>query len=143
MLVGRCLANGGIMEYSEILALCLLRISDPTKSDVLMQFVQEAEELITNYINQQSVPDKCKMVWVAIACDIYKYNLLDFTPTSDVDSEVSLPNISTIKIDDAEVSDNVTPALIAARAVRATREIDFLKDYHHRLHPFRKLRWTM
>lgn len=131
------------MDYDTVLILCEARIGNSEVKDLLMQFVLEAEEIILNYINQPEMPNGCKMIWVTIACEMYKYNSMDFTPILDGDEEfeAKLQNISDIKIDDAAVSDSITPALIAAKAIRAIREIDFIKNYRQRLHPFRKIRW--
>lgn len=132
------------MTPSEIATLCLARIGAEGLDTLILQFVDEASELILNYINRTSMPNGCKMVWVAIACDMYKHSMTDFgdnASTFELDG-FALNAVSTVKIDDAEVSDGITPAQIAANASRQSKELDFLKDYRQRLQPFRLMRWT-
>ena len=129
------------MDYEMILSLCELRIGNSEIKDLLLQFIMEAEELILNYINATEVPDGCKMVWVSISCDLYKYNNQDFNALNNGD-DPKLQNISGIKIDDAEVEDTITPAYISSRSNKMKQELDLLKNYRHRLHPFRKMRWV-
>lgn len=132
------------MTPSEIATLCLSRIGAEGLDTLILQFVDEAAELILNYTNRTSIPNGCKMVWVAIACDMYKHSMTDFgdkSSTFELDG-FTLNAVSGVKIDDAEVSDGITPAQITANAGRQTKELDFLKDYRQRLQPFRLMRWT-
>lgn len=115
--------------------------------------VDEAEELILNYINRKEVPSSARMVFVAIATDIYKYNIKDFeleqkfAPVPDETEAASdyLANASEIRIDDAIVKDEITSAKYnreaAALAEQTKAEIDFLKNYRERLQRFRLMQW--
>jgi hypothetical protein len=115
--------------------------------------VDEAEELILNYINRNEMPSAAMMTFVAIATDIYKYNIKDFeldkkfAPDPD-ESEAEadyLANVSEIRIDDAIVKDEITAAQYgrdaAALAAQTKQEVDFLKNYRERLQRFRLMQW--
>lgn len=114
--------------------------------------VDEAEELILNYINRKEMPSAALMVFAAVASDIYKYNIKDFeldnSSSSDPEGGASnnyLANVSEIRIDDAIVKDDITAAkynsLGAAMAAQVQKEVDFLKNYRERLHRFRLMQW--
>lgn len=122
---------------------------DPSKDPMIQLAVDEAEELILNYIHRNEMPSAAKMVFVAVAADIYKYNIKDFGLDSkpeggDADNDY-LANISEIRIDDAIVKDDITAAKYnrdaAALAAQAKVETDFLKNYKERLQRFRMMQW--
>lgn len=125
---------------------------DADRDPVIECAVDEAEELILNYINRKEMPSAAKMVFVAIATDIYKYNIKDFELfKADPDGSGSvagsdyLANVSEIRIDDAIVKDEITAAMYnrdaAALAAQAKQEVDFLKNYRERLQRFRLMQW--
>lgn len=127
--------------------------ADENRDPIVECAVDEAEELILNYIHRSEMPSAAKMVFVAIATDIYKYNIKDFeldakfAPDPD-ESEAAvdyLANVSEIRIDDAIVKDEITAAQYnrdaAALAAQTKQEVDFLKNYRERLHRFRLMQW--
>ena len=126
---------------------------DPDRDPVIECAVDEAEELILNYIHRKEMPSAAKMVFVAVATDIYKYNIKDFEldkafapDPSQTEAETDyLANVSEIRIDDAIVKDEITAAKYnrdaAALSAQTKKEVDFLKDYYHRLHRFRLMQW--
>lgn len=127
--------------------------ADPLRDPIIECAVDEAEELILNYINRKEVPSAAVMIFASIATDIYKYNIKDFEldkkfdeddPESEFKSDY-LNNVSEIRIDDAIVKDEITAAQYnrdaAALAAQAKKEIDFLKSYRERLHRFRLMQW--
>jgi len=129
-------------------------VADPQRDPIIECAVDEAEELILNYINRKEMPSAVKMVFVAIATDIYKYNIRDFeldtkfAPEPDPEAETEadyLANVSEIRIDDAIVKDEITAAKYgrdaAPLAAQTKREVDFLKNYRERLQRFRLMQW--
>lgn len=121
---------------------------DEIRDPIVEAAVDEASELILNYINRKEMPSACKFIWAAIATDIYKYNIADF----DIDDKADkgdpskaglLRNVSEIRIDDAIVSDEITGAKYQAKSqsAQAKLELDFLKNYRERLHRFRLIQW--
>lgn len=127
-------------------------VADPQRDPIIECAVDEAEELILNYINRKEVPSAAQMVFVAIATDIYKYNIRDFeleskfAPDPETEAEADyLANVSEIRIDDAIVKDEITAAQYgrdaAALAAQAKQEVDFLKNYRERLYRFRLMQW--
>lgn len=122
---------------------------DPVKDPIVQLAVDEAEELILNYIHRNEMPSAAKMVFVAVAADIYKYNIKDFeldnTPEGGAADNNYLANVSEIRIDDAIVKDDITAAKYnrdaAALAAQAKVETDFLKNYKERLQRFRMMQW--
>lgn len=126
-------------------------VEDTLRDPVIECAVDEAEELILNYIHRKEMPSAAKMVFVSIAADIYKYNIKDFElfkpdPESSGESEADyLANVSEIRIDDAIVKDEITAAQYnrdaAALAAQTKVEVDFLKNYRERLHRFRLVQW--
>lgn len=122
---------------------------DPVKDPVVHLAVDEAEELILNYIHRNEMPSAAKMVFVAVAADIYKYNIKDFeldnTPDGEDAGNDYLANVSEIRIDDAIVKDDITAAKYnrdsGAIAAQAKTETDFLKNYRERLQRFRIMQW--
>lgn len=122
---------------------------DPVKDPIIQLAVDEAEELILNYIHRNEMPSAAKMVFVAVAADIYKYNIKDFeldnTPEGGDANNNYLANVSEIRIDDAIVKDDITAAKYnrdaAALAAQAKVETDFLKNYKERLQRFRMMQW--
>lgn len=127
--------------------------ADPQRDPIIECAVDEAEELILNYINRKEMPSAAQMVFVAIATDIYKYNIRDFELESkfapeDPETEAEadyLANVSEIRIDDAIVKDEITAAQYgrdaASLAAQTKQEVDFLKNYRERLHRFRLMQW--
>lgn len=112
--------------------------------------IDEAEELVMNYINRKEFPSACLMTLVSIACDIYKYNIMAFEigvpKTGDTEAESDyIANVSEIKVDDLSVRDDITGAKYSrdsgAISALANKEVDFLKDYRGRLHRFRLMQW--
>lgn len=138
-------------EDVAVLARTRAGISDSSPellSDVMEIAIDEASELILNYINRKDMPNGCKMVWSALAADIYRYNIKDFdldsAASEDPDADADLmKNCSEIRIDDAIVRDEVTSAKYTADAISAKtkKEVDFLKNYRERLHRFRLMPW--
>lgn len=126
-------------------------VADTMRDPVIECAVDEAEELILNYIHRKEMPSAAKMVFVSIAADIFKYNIKDFElfkpdPESSCESEADyLANVSEIRIDDAIVKDEITAAQYnrdaAALAAQTKVEVDFLKNYRERLHRFRLVQW--
>lgn len=122
---------------------------DPVKDPIIQLAVDEAEELILNYIHRNEMPSAAKMVFVAVAADIYKYNIRDFeldnTPEGGDAGNDYLANVSEIRIDDAIVKDDITAAKYnrdaAALAAQSKTETDFLKNYKERLQRFRIMQW--
>ena len=125
---------------------------DPDRDPVIECAVDEAEELILNYIHRNEMPSAAKMVFVSVACDIYKYNIKDFdldskfAPEEEGGSESDyLANVSEIRIDDAIVKDEITAAQYgrdaAALSTQTKYEMDFLKNYRERLQRFRLIQW--
>lgn len=122
---------------------------DPSKDPIIQIAVDEAEELILNYIHRKEMPSAAKMVFVAVAADIYKYNIKDFeldnTPEGENAGNDYLANASEIRIDDAIVKDDITAAKYnrdaSALAAQAKVETDFLKNYKERLQRFRMMQW--
>lgn len=125
---------------------------DTDRDPIIECAVDEAEELILNYIHRKEMPSAAQMVFVSIATDIYKYNIKDFEldkkfepdPSSESDADY-LANVSEIRIDDAIVKDEITAAQYnrdaAALAAQTKQEVDFLKNYRERLHRFRLMQW--
>lgn len=127
---------------------------DELRDPVIECAVDEAEELILNYIHRSEMPSAAQMVFVAIATDIYKYNIKDFElddkfadpedPSGESEADY-LANVSEIRIDDAIVKDEITAAKYnrdaAALAAQTQKEVDFLKNYRERLHRFRMVQW--
>lgn len=127
-------------------------VVDELRDPIIECAVDEAEELILNYINRKEMPSAAKMVFVAIATDIYKYNIKDFdlddkfTPEVDPEAEADyLKNVSEIRVDDLTVKDDITAALYnrdaAALSIQTKAEVDFLKNYRERLQRFRLMQW--
>lgn len=128
-------------------------VADPKRDPIIECAVDEAEELILNYIHRSEMPSAAQMVFVAIATDIYKYNVKDFeldakfAPDPDESGTEAdyLANVSEIRIDDAIVKDEITAAQYnrdaAALAAQTKQEVDFLKNYRERLHRFRMMQW--
>ncbi len=127
--------------------------ADELRDPIIECAVDEAEELILNYINRKEMPSAAKMVFVAVAADIYKYNIKDFEldekfapeePSGESEADY-LANVSEIRIDDAIVKDEITAAKYnrdaAALAAQTQKEVDFLKNYRERLHRFRMVQW--
>jgi hypothetical protein len=128
---------------------------DPKRDPVIECAVDEAEELILNYIHRNEMPSAAKMVFVAVAADIYRYNIKDFELEDKFAEEDPgggsgaandyLANVSEIRIDDAIVKDEITAAKYnrdaAATAAQAKQEVDFLKNYKERLQRFRLMQW--
>lgn len=126
--------------------------ADPLRDPIIQCAVDEAQELILNYINRKEMPSAAQMVFVAVATDIYKYNIKDFeleskfAPDSETEADADyMANVSEIRIDDAIVKDEVTAAQYgrdaAALASQTKQELDFLKNYRERLHRFRLVQW--
>ena len=126
---------------------------DPDRDPIVECAVDEAEELILNYIHRNEMPSAAKMVFVAVATDIYKYNVLDFDLDKKFESEPDpsssdgdyLQNASEIRVDDIIVRDEITAAEKQANAnvktEQAKAELDFLKNYKERLQRFRMVQW--
>lgn len=128
---------------------------DELRDPIIECAVDEAEELILNYINRKEMPSAAKMVFVAVATDIYKYNIKDFEldkkfapdpGEGEGEAEADyMANVSEIRIDDAIVKDEITAAQYnrdaAAMAAQTKQEVDFLKNYKERLHRFRLMQW--
>ena len=146
------------VEKSSVFDLVKIKVGLGTAADALRDpivecAVDEAEELILNYINRKEMPSAAKMVFVAVAADIYKYNVKDFgledkfkpEPSESESDADYLTNVSEIRIDDAVVRDDITAAQYnreaAALAARTKVEVDFLKNYKERLHRFRIMQW--
>lgn len=137
---------------SEVLELARIRSgltdSSPEINNSIMEIaVDEAQEIIINYINRDEIPNACKMIWTAVASDIYRYSVRDFGLDSgedDPDKDMDLmKNVSEIRIDDAVVRDEVTSGKYTADAIssKTKKEVDFLKNYRERLHRFRLIQW--
>lgn len=146
------------VEKSSVFDLVKIRVGLGTAADALRDpivecAVDEAEELILNYINRKEMPSAAKMVFVAVAADIYKYNIKDFDledkfkpePSESESDADYLANVSEIRIDDAIVRDDITAAQYnmdaASLATQTKVEVDFLKNYRERLHRFRMMQW--
>lgn len=139
------------MNIEDIYTLCTVRIGTSAIPDLVYQSVEEALETILNYINRKNIPDGAKWVWVSLACDMYRYYLKDMrldetdnqTPDADGNIGLTLHNVSGIKIDDADVTDNITGIKYQADSTsyQTQKEVDFLKNYKARLQAFRKVRW--
>lgn len=126
--------------------------ADEKRDPIIECAVDEAEELILNYIHRKEMPSAAQMVFVSIATDIYKYNIKDFDLENKFAAEQEpeaeadyLANVSEIRIDDAIVKDEITAAKYnrdaAALAEQTKAEVDFLKNYRERLHRFRMMQW--
>lgn len=135
---------------SEVLELARIRsglmdTSPEINNSVMEIAVDEAQEIILNYINRDEIPNACKMIWTAVASDIYRYSIKDFSlEPQDSDTDIDLmKNVSEIRIDDAVVRDEVTSGKYTADAIssKTKKEVDFLKNYRERLHRFRLIQW--
>lgn len=146
------------VDKTQVFSLVKLKVGLGTDPDELRDpivecAVDEAEELILNYINRKEMPSAARMVFVAVAADIYKYNIKDFEldkkfapDPGEGEAEADyMANVSEIRIDDAIVKDEITAAQYnrdaAAMAAQTKVEVDFLKNYKERLHRFRLMQW--
>lgn len=136
------------MKKAVIAAVALLMGGLALDDDILMIAVDEAQEFILNYTNRRNVPAACKHIWISLACDIYKLYTEEQKPESNPDSEGApmadlLENVSSVKIDDAEVRDDITAAKYQADKSSRERQLlaETLKNYRARLHRFRLMNW--
>lgn len=134
------------MKKAVIAAVALLMGGLALDDDILMIAVDEAQEFILNYTNRRNVPAACKHIWISLACDIYKLYTEEqkSEPESGTDPMADLvKNVSSVKIDDAEVRDDITAAKY--QADKSSREgqllAETLKNYRARLHRFRLMNW--
>lgn len=136
------------MKKNVIVAVAMLVGGVPSDDDLVLLVVDEAEEFILNYTNRRTVPTACKHIWISLARDLYKLYTEKQNPESDEEGTGDpmadlLENVSSVKIDDAEVRDDITAAKY--QADKSSREsqllAETLKNYKARLHRFRLMNW--
>jgi hypothetical protein len=109
--------------------------------DYVQMAVDEVEQCILNYCNIRTVPKELNFMWVNMCVDLIKYNIESQRDTSG--EEVSMDNVSSLKIGDTQVSlgEGGSGSARATTLKSHRPNLDqFLMNYRQQLKSFRRLR---
>lgn len=108
--------------------------------DVLMDYVEETEICICNYINRNYVPEPLRFVFVNLVMDLLKSQALNGNIENDLLSDLGPGAVSSIKDGDSEIKFKTSSKNTGTGAHIA--DIDaLLYNYTNQLDKYRLFKW--
>ena len=116
----------------EVIDMVRHKVYNLTINDFDMKMgIDEAESVIKNYCNLQSIPSELFFVWSNIACDILRANHSSAATTEAIPSN----EVGSITVGDISIT---RASNLSSHKVNLD---DLVLDYKNALNRFRKTRW--
>ena len=117
------------------------RMADnPVEKSVLMDYIEETESVICNYINRTYVPEPLRFVFMNMTLDLLKSQALNGNIENDQLTDISVAQIS--KIEDGDSQIQFKTASSSAVTGAHVGDVDaLLYNYTNQLDKYRLTKW--
>lgn len=113
---------------------------NPIEEDVLMDYIEEVESVICNYINRTYVPEPLKFVFMNMTMDLMKSQALSGNLENEQLSEITIGQISKIEDGDSQIQFK-TGSSSANTGVHVGDVDSLLYNYTAQLDKYRLIKW--
>lgn len=113
---------------------------NPIEEDVLMDYIEEVESVICNYINRTYVPEPLKFVFMNMTMDLMKSQALSGNLENEQLSEITIGQISKIEDGDSQIQFK-TSGSSANTGVHVGDVDSLLYNYIGQLDKYRLIKW--
>lgn len=111
------------------------------EQDVLMDYIEEVECAICNYINRTYVPEPLKFVFVNLTMDLLKSQALNGIIDNENLSDISIGSLSSIKDGDSEIKFKTSATTNTGTGAHTADVDSLLYNYTQQLDKYRLLKW--
>lgn len=115
-------------------------IEDPIDKDVLMDYIEEVESVICNYINRTYVPEPLKFVFMNMTMDLLKSQAINGIVDNEKLGEITIGQISKIEDGDSQIQFK-TSGSSASTGVHVGDVDSLLYNYTNQLDKYRLIKW--
>lgn len=103
--------------------------------EIVMDYLEEVELIICNYINRTYVPEPLRFVFVDLTIDLLKAQAINGNIQNDELSNISLGTLASVKDGDTELKFKTTSSVIGSDAE------SLLTNYTQQLDKYRLTKW--
>lgn len=114
---------------------------NPIDEDVLMDYIEEVESVICNYINRTYVPEPLKFVFMNMTMDLMKSQALTGFLENDDLSDLSVGAVASIKDGDSEIKFKTSASTGSGTGAHIGDVDALLYNYTNQLDKYRLVKW--
>lgn len=111
------------------------------EKDVLMDYIEEAETSVCNYINRGYVPEPLKFVFMNLVMDLLKSQALNGFIENEQLGDINIGTLSSIKDGDSEIKFKTSATTNTGTGAHTADVDSLLYNYTQQLDKYRIFKW--
>lgn len=111
------------------------------EENVLMDYLEEVETTICNYINRTYVPEPLRFVFVNLTMDLLKSQALNGNIENETLEDIGLGALASIKDGDSELKFKTSASANTGTGAHVADVDSLLYNYTQQLDKYRLIRW--
>lgn len=111
------------------------------EEDILMDYLEEVETTICNYINRTYVPEPLRFVFVNLTMDLLKSQALNGNIENEALEDIGLGALSSIKDGDSELKFKTSASTNTGTGAHVADVDSLLYNYTQQLDKYRLTKW--
>lgn len=115
--------------------------NNPMEKDSLIDYIEETESVICNYINRTYVPEPLRFVFLNMVMDLLKSQALNGNIENDSLADFGLGSISSIKDGDSEIKFKTSASSNTGTGAHVADVDSLLYNYKEQLDKYRLTKW--